>query len=198
MPTPELDGPIAAALAATVAWLEDVGTPYAVIGGVAVTLRALPRYTQDIDLVVWAATADWPGLVERAAAFGITPRRDDVLEFAARTRVLLLQHASGVPLDVSCGVLTFEEHVTRDASVVQVGNLRVRLATAEHLLVLKAIAARPQDHADMHAIVRASRDLDLASARATVVEFASALDAPELVHDFDRIVTRARAGDDIR
>lgn len=175
--------------------MEDVAVPYAVIGGVAVTLTALPRYTQDIELVVWTTSSQWPALVERAGAFGITPRRDDVLEFAERTRVLLLQHATGVPVDVSCGVLTFEEHVTRDAATVRVGTLQVRLATPEHLVVLKAIAARPQDHADIHAIVRTCRDLDLTAARATVVEFAQALDAPELVRDFDRIVAGARAAD---
>lgn len=98
-------------------------------------------------------------------------------------------------MDVSCGVLTFEERVTRDAATVCVGTLRVRLATPEHLLVLKAIAARPQDHADMHAIVRTCRNLDLKATRATVVEFAQALDAPELVHDFDRIVAGGRAAD---
>lgn len=175
--------------------MEAVRLPYAVIGGVAVTLRAAPRYTQDIDLLVWTTTSQWPTLVERAAAFGITPRRDDILEFAERTRVLLLQHATGVAVDVSCGVLTFEEHVTRDATTVSVGTLQVQLATPEHLLVLKSIAARPQDHADMYAIVRTCRDLDLEASRATVVEFAQALDTPELVRDFDRIVAGARAAD---
>ena len=134
-------------------------------------------------------------LVERAASFGITPRRDDALEFAARTRVLLLRHVNGIPLDVSCGALTFEEHVTRDATVVELAGVQVRLARAEHLLVLKAIAARPQDHADMHAIVVANRALDLDSARATLVEFAATLDAPELVRDFDRIIARAMTSD---
>ncbi len=78
------------ALAALSAWLEKSGIPYAIIGGVAVSLQAIPRYTQDIDAVVWTDDATWGALVASAATFGIRSRIDDPIGFAARTRVLLL------------------------------------------------------------------------------------------------------------
>jgi hypothetical protein len=75
----------------------------------------------------------------------------------------------------------------RAVGVLDVGGLGIRVARPEHLLVLKAIADRPRDRADIESLLRAHPDLDRAAARRVVVEFADALEQPELVATFDRL-----------
>jgi hypothetical protein len=184
--------PLAASIGALSRWLDGARVPYALVGAVAVSLQAAPRFTEDLDVMVWTADAAWPALVDGAAAFGILPRIDDVIGFASRSRVLLLRHRLGVPIDVSCGALPFEQDLVTAAASLDVGGVPVRVARPEHLLVIKAIANRPRDRADIEALLRAHPDLDVATARRVVVEFATALEQPELVDDFDRATGRQR------
>ena len=186
------DDPLARALAALSGWLAATQVPYALIGGIAVSLQADPRYTQDIDAVVWTDDSSWPELVASAVRFGIRARVDDVLAFAARSRVLLLVHESGVPLDVSCGALPFEQVLVESAVVLDAGGFLVRVARPADLLVMKAVAGRPRDHADIESLLRADPELDVGAARRVIVEFADALEQPELVETFDRLTTRQR------
>lgn len=190
-PAPD-DDALVRALAALSGWLSGAGVPYALIGGVAVSLQAAPRYTQDIDAVIWLDDAGWPDLVASAADFGIGPRIDDVLAFATESRVLLLAHDGGVPLDVSCGALPFEHELVLGAAVLDVGGTSVRVARPEHLVVLKAVADRPRDRADIETLLRAHPNLDLDAARRLVAEFAEALEQPELLDSFDRLVRNAQ------
>ena len=186
------DDALTRALAALSDWLTAAGVPYAVIGGIAVSLQASPRYTQDIHAVVWVDDAGWAALLAAAADFGIRPRIDDALGFAARSRLLLLSHDNGVPLDVSCGALPFEHDLVQAAAVLDVGGVTVRVARPEHLLVLKAVADRPRDHADIESLLRTHPDLDLDGARRVIAEFADALEQPDLVATFDRLTRRQR------
>lgn len=192
MPETRVDDALSEALVALAHWLSAARVPYALIGGLAVALQAAPRFTKDIDLVVWTDDARWPELVASAEPFSITPRRADVLAFAQRTRVLLLAHSSGVPLDVSCGALPFEQELVERAERFDLGSVVVPVATPAHLLVMKAIANRPRDRADIESLLRAFPDVDTEGARTVVREFADALETPELLSDFDRLVRQRR------
>lgn len=188
MPETRVDDALSDALVAMARWLSAARVPYALIGGVAVALQAVPRFTRDIDVVVWTDDERWPELIDSAAQFAITPRQPDVLAFARRTRVLLLAHSSGVPLDISCGALPFELELVERSQAFDVGAITVQVAAPEHLLVMKAIANRPRDRADIDSLLRAFPEVDTESARRVVKEFADALETPELLGDFDRLV----------
>lgn len=192
MPETRVDDALSDALVALVQWLSASRVPYALIGGVAVALQAVPRFTKDIDVVIWTDDDRWAELIASAEAFSITPRRMDVLEFAQRTRVLLLAHSTGVPLDISCGALPFEQELVERSQRVDVGPVVVQVATPEHLLVMKAIANRARDRADIESLLRACPDVDTDGARRVVKDFAEALEAPELLNDFDRLVRERR------
>ena len=192
MTEPADDDAIGRALRAVAGWLDGAGVPYALIGGVAVGLQAEPRFTQDVDVVVWIDDGRWAGLLDGALAFGIRPRIDDPLAFAERARVLLLSHEGVVPIDVSCGVLPFEQELIEQASAIDVGSASIRVARPVHLLVTKAIANRPRDRADIAALLQAHPDVDVAAARRVVAEFAQALEQPELLEEFDRLTRDAQ------
>lgn len=192
MATPPAADPLHDALAALAQWLDAAGVSYALIGGLAVSLQAEPRFTEDVDAVIWVDDQRWPDLLRVAAAYGIAPRRHDALEFAQRSRVLLLEHASGVRLDVSCGALPFERDLVEQAETVAIGATTVRVARPDRLIVMKAVANRPKDWADIEALLEAHPTVALERIRLVVAEFADALEMPEILSRFDDVASRHR------
>jgi len=152
-----------------------------IIGGIAASLLGAPRYTADLDAVFLLSVSQLPELLSAAAEQGIEPRIADVIAFARKNRVLLLRHsASGVNIDLSLGVLPFEIEMVERSALMEVGPLHLRLPTPEDLIVLKAIAHRPKDLADIQAIAASHPDLDKERLRFWVEQFGAALDMPEL------------------
>jgi hypothetical protein len=63
-----------------------------------------PRLTQDIDALAIMPEAEWAAVIESASRYGIVPHIGGALEFAHRSRVLLLRHSSsGIDVDVTLG-----------------------------------------------------------------------------------------------
>jgi hypothetical protein len=179
------------ALAAMTAAFEDANIPAAVVGGVAVSLLGRPRFTRDIDAIVDLDETRWPELVEAARRAGIVPRLEDALEFARRSRVLLLRHVpSQIDIDVILGGLSFERSTVAEAQPRSVGGLVIRLPRVEHLMIMKAVAQRPQDLLDLEGLIAAHPGADLAMVRRWVAEFSMAATMPSLLEEFDRLVIR--------
>ncbi|MCW5941537.1 MAG: hypothetical protein KIS66_04855 [Fimbriimonadaceae bacterium] len=110
--------------------LESLDVPYAVLGGVAVSLVARPRYTADLDAVIADVLDRLPELVEEFARRGYSPRVPDPVSFARTNLVLLLRSPTGVPLDLSIGLTGFERTALSRA-------LTVRLATGRDIRVCR-------------------------------------------------------------
>jgi len=152
-----------------------------IIGGVAASLLGRPRLTADVDAVILLSTEDLPVLIEAAKREGLVPRIEDAEDFARRHRVLLLRHReSGINVDLSLGMLPFEEEAIERSTVRQIGELALRLPTPEDLIIFKAVAHRPQDLLDIQALIEANPNLDRARIERWVREFARALDMPDL------------------
>ena len=161
--------------------LEQFDNRGVIIGGIAASLLGQPRLTADLDAVILLSTNDLPKLIEVAASEGITPRIADAEAFARKNRVLLLQHAgSGIKIDISLGILPFESEMVERGQEIALGSLRLRLPTPEDLIVMKAVAHRPKDLADIQAIAASHPDLDQERIRFWVEQFGEALDLPEL------------------
>ncbi len=133
--------------------MHRAGWRTAVIGGLAVQRWGEPRQTRDVDLTVLAGFGhealyvDW--LFARYAR-----RRDDAREFALERRVVLVQTADGIPIDISLAALPFEERlIARASSFSFEPSVSVVTCSAEDLVVLKAFADRPQDWLDIEGIV---------------------------------------------
>lgn len=120
-----------------------------VIGGIAAIARGVPRATRDVDLTVEGGKLELSALIEHLAPHELTPRIKDAIKFATENQVLLLRHApTGVDVDLSIAWLPFELHALARADSIEVGGITVRVATAEDLVIYKAIAFRPQDQQD--------------------------------------------------
>ncbi|HEX7997404.1 MAG TPA: nucleotidyl transferase AbiEii/AbiGii toxin family protein [Pyrinomonadaceae bacterium] len=183
-----------AALHALVRWLEAEQTPYAAIGGVAVSLIAHPRATQDIDAVVWLDESHWASFILAGEDYGFGARISEPLEFAARSHVLLLQHReSGISVDLSCGALPFEREMIERAVTLQVGETKLKVPTVEDLIITKAVAQRAKDLIDIEALLNVEKKPDLARIRYWVREFAGVLEMPEMLENIESLIQRSHA-----
>jgi hypothetical protein len=86
-----------AALADLMKWLDASNMPSMVIGGVAASVLDQPRLTQDVDALAILPEGEWANAVSTAAGHGILPRIEKPLDFARRSRVLLMRHVESGP-----------------------------------------------------------------------------------------------------
>jgi hypothetical protein len=181
-----------AALADLVKWLDDTKVPSMIIGGVAASVLGRPRLTQDVDALAILPEADWANAVSTAARHGIHPRIENPVDFARRSRVLLMRHAeSGIDIDVTFGRLSFEQTAIDNSEIHDIGGLRVRLPRVEDLLIMKAVARRPKDLQDIEGLLAAHPDADVVAVRQWVREFATAMSMSDMLDDFDKVVARS-------
>jgi Nucleotidyl transferase AbiEii toxin, Type IV TA system len=183
--------PLQSPLAAIQRLLEHFDDQGVIIGGVAASVLGTPRLTVDVDVVILLSVSRLSELLQAAGEVGLVPRIADTEQFARRNRVVLLQHEeSGIGVDVSLGMLPFEEEVVARSSVHQIGDIEVRLPTPEDLIILKAVAHRPKDLLDITEITKRHPDLDGARIEHWVREFAAALEMPELWEDIAPLLKR--------
>lgn len=62
----------------------------------------------------------------------------------------------------------------------------------EDLIIMKAVAHRAQDIADVEALLDANPKLNLRRIRKWIKEFSTALDMPDIVNDFEDSLRRTR------
>jgi hypothetical protein len=145
--------------------LSEAAVDFVVIGGYAVVLQALPRFTKDLDIVY----SPDPANLERLGALltGLHARLRGVdrdLPFIAdartlrQTQILTLETDLG-GLDLLLapdGAPPFEELRAR-ATVFDLDGITVRAAGIDDLLAMKLAAGRPQDLIDVEALEIARR-----------------------------------------
>ena len=166
--------PLEAALRLAVEALRKEGVRWAVVGGLAVSARAEPRTTRDVDVAV--------GVVDDAEAERILFRLQghglvvvSVVEQTARKRLATarLRPADEAPhgllLDLLFASSGIEEEIVASADEIEVlPGLTIPIARTGHLVALKALARndrdRPQDLDD----IRALRGLVVAPCEAMV------------------------------
>ncbi len=128
----------------------------------------------------------------QAAVEGIKPRTSDPVAFAQQTRVVPLVHErSGINVDISLGVLPFEEEAVERANLYETEAFSIRLPSVEDLIILKAIAHRPKDMLDIQSLVETHPKLDVKRVEMWVRDFADALEAPELWEDIAALFTHS-------
>jgi hypothetical protein len=163
----------------------------AVIGGIAVIARGVPRLTRDIDIAIAGTDLSVGDLANELSRAGIEPRIEDALAFAEENQVLLARHReSGVDIDVSRAWLPFEIEALAAASSEALAGVRISIAQAEDLIIFKAIAWRPQDQQDVERLLALHGDrIDLQRVRRHVKELGDALEVDRL-RDLNDLVTR--------
>jgi predicted nucleotidyltransferase len=173
--------PFRAAIESLQRLLDQFNNRGVIIGGIAVGFLGKPRFTADVDAMFLLSTQDIPKFLELANAENIRPRIQNAEEFARKNRVLLLRHVpTETDIDISLGILPFEEEMVERGSIKSFANLSLRLPTPEDLIIMKAIAHRPKDLEDIRTIADKYPDLDIKRIERWVKEFGEVLETPEL------------------
>jgi predicted nucleotidyltransferase len=142
-----------------VRWLESRGVHYALIGGLATSLRGQIRVTADVDLVIATDLDTALGLVDDLPNTPFAPLFDNVTDVVQRAFILPLRHrVTGVKVDVAIGLSGFEQLAVSRAEPIELYNYLVATATTEDLIIMKALAGRPQDDQDLRGMLLVQRD----------------------------------------
>ncbi len=167
--------------------LTDLQLPYAIIGGAAVQVWGEPRYTKDIDLTVLAPRELMSEVIEQILT-RLSPRIDDALSFALRSRVLLTQTSTDYPVDISFGLPGYEEAVIQRAVKQEIApGKRVWFCSAEDLIIHKSVAGRVQDVIDVqNVIIRQKGELDVSYIRYWLQVFTELLETDDVIDHFEQ------------
>jgi hypothetical protein len=148
--------------------LDSRGVRYAVVGGVAVNLRGIPRMTYDIDIVV---ATDEPNLracrealSSLALACRLPLRLESLADPALRAEYENDRNLRAVtftdpsdPLrevDVIVAPSRDPDGVTARATAIAAGGFEVCVASLDDLIAMKRLAGRRQDLADVEHLER--------------------------------------------
>lgn len=154
--------------------LQALGVPWALVGGMAVSFRAEPRTTQDVDVVVAVSGDQEAERIARDLVMrGYRPLEiQPFLENAdGRLNAARLLAPATVGLETIGVDLLFassgvEEEVVAAAEVREVAvGLYVPIARIGHLIALKVLAGREKDRTDARSLLTRATLEDLQLAR---------------------------------
>jgi predicted nucleotidyltransferase len=180
---PEKDNlsPLSPAIKSVSQLLKEDDVEGIIIGGLAVSLLGRPRFTNDIDLMILDLDDRLPEFIEKLKKYGIRPRVDDAIDFARKSRVLLMRHMeSGINIDISMGIMPFERESVGRRKIESSFGLEVPLPLPEDLIIFKAISRRPQDIEDIKSIIARHPNIDKERILIVVREFADILESEEI------------------
>lgn len=155
---------------------------FALVGGLAVSVRTEPRFTRDADLAVALDTdAEAEALIHglRARDYGIEAVVEQ--EAVGRLATVRLTH-SGEPqapvVDLLFASSGIESEVVADAEPIDLlPQLRMGIARIGHLIALKVLSRddvrRPQDLVDLRALLRVASPAELTRARQSLALIAA-------------------------
>lgn len=184
-------GPVFDAALAAQEVCKKIGLQFCVIGGVALQRWGEPRFTADVDLSVLVEPGEEDTVASELLA-RLPARIEAPLEFAQKTRVLLLKSTDGIGIDIVLAGLPFEARVIERSSWWTIDdNTVLRTCSAEDLLVMKCFAARDKDWADVTSILeRLGPHLDLDLVRKELQPLVTAKEEPEIFEQFELRVMR--------
>lgn len=152
------------------------GRSFAVVGGLAVSVRAEPRFTRDVDLALAVANdADAEALVRSLVASGYRVIASLEQEAVGRLATVRLQSPSegpeGVVVDMLFASSGVEPEIVRASEVLEaLPGLPVPVARVGDLLALKVLSngpERPQDQIDIVVLLRLADEAEMGRARQT-------------------------------
>lgn len=148
--------------------LDEVGARWAMVGGLAVAARSIPRFTKDVDFVVAVADdAAAESVIHQLGARGYTPQGIVEHEYLERlSTVRLIADPLNVAIDLLFASSGIEAEIVAAATSIEIlPDLQVPVASTGHLIALKVLARRGQDLTDLDALLAAAGEADIAQAR---------------------------------
>jgi hypothetical protein len=180
-------------LAITADALEKHRVAYAVIGGMATSFRSQARFTKDLDFLLNIPQVTLPGLLETLAQRGYQFDETTTIREWIQHHMVAVSY-QGVRVDWLKAMIPVYHQILDSATDETWLGQRIRVASAEGLILMKLMAGRTQDWLDIENLVAAQREkLDLDWIRAQWKTVGND-DDPQFVRLLE-LVNRARALD---
>jgi len=133
--------------------LDAASVPYAVIGGLAVSIYTTPRATEDVDLLV--ARADLDRAMTALRALGFQPAGAPMAVAGGRIaiqRMIRIDGADLFPLDLVMPIDPALVHLLADRTRAPWEGRELWIVGLRGLRVLKALRGSAQDRADLESL----------------------------------------------
>jgi len=153
--------------------LTERGRKFALVGGLAVSIRAEVRFTRDVDIaVVVKDDTDAEGLIFELKQTGYVPIVTVEHELRARLSTVRLLSTVGIKVDLLFATCGIESEVVERATSVEIKDaLRMPVASTEELVAMKVLSMteqRLQDRMDVQRLIQYGIDLDMARVRSNL------------------------------
>lgn len=193
--------PLDSALAQITSELDQRHQSWALIGGLAVSARAEPRFTRDIDVAIAVAQdADAETLVHNLLSSGYM--LETLLEHEtgrlATTRLISTRQSVGAKIlvDLMFASSGLEPEIVAAAEPIEIlAGMSMPVAQLGHLVALKLLARdearRPQDQADLLALlaVATADDVKMAREGCAIITERGFNRERDLLTDLDEVLT---------
>lgn len=189
--------PIESALRQAVADLGTLKVRWALIGGLAISVRSVPRFTKDLDFAVAvAADSEAEDVVHRLRERGYQPAEILEQNYVERLSGVRLERAgSDVVVDLLFASSGIENEVVARATRLEVlPGLLVPVAATGHLIALKVLAGRNQDLTDLEALIpgASAAELDAARSGVKLIRERGFNREQDVVADLDKLIVDMR------
>jgi len=189
--------PVESALRRAVADLNGLKARWALIGGLAVSARTIPRFTKDLDFAVAVADdGEAEDVVHRLQSRGYAPVEILEQDYVQRLSGVRMAHGgSDVAVDLLFASSGIENEVVTKADRLEVlPRLTVPVATTPHLIALKVPAGRSQDLTDLGYLIPSASPAELDAAREAVklIQARGFNREQDLAADLETLITEAK------
>lgn len=172
------------------------GVSHALVGGLAVTVRTRPRFTEDIDFALAVDTDEEAERVVHAmVGLGYQVEASVEQTMTGRLATARLSHPDqrAVTVDLLFSSSGIEKEIVSSATVLKVLGESLKVATVGHLIAMKVLSrdrrTRPNDEQDLVNLLSVARPEDLAHAREALIliDARGFARGKELLRDLDQL-----------
>jgi hypothetical protein len=145
---------------------ETLGTPYALMGGIAVRVYGIPRPTYDVDITLALERSRLPELYRAVRDLGYTVPEEyaggwvDQVAGLPLVKFRLYLEQRGVDIDVFLAESPFQHQLLARRRREQLDQTPIWLVSPEDLVLLKLLAGRARDIADIGDVLFTQGELD--------------------------------------
>ena len=143
--------------------LADGDVDFVLVGGLAVALQGYPRLTMDVDVVLAMDDKNLRRFIDAAKAAGLQPTIPVPIDALAQPELIEQWHrekgmlafslrgaeAQATVLDVLVKPVVPYVDLRKQATILDIGELKVAVATIDHLIAMKTGTGRSKDQIDI-------------------------------------------------
>jgi hypothetical protein len=145
---------------------ERIGTPYAIMGGLAVRIYGIPRPTYDVDLTIALDRARLPELYDLIRDLGYTVGDAhasgwvDLVAGMPVVKARLYLEGRGIDIDLFLAESSYQQQLLARRRRQELEGVPVWFVSPEDLVLLKLVSHRPRDVADVTDVLFTQGQLD--------------------------------------